>query len=193
MIGIIGARTTIANEFRELAGDSAINTQLEDMPFDLTRYLICMGYLAGEQVGDLTDDQAAMTWEKNFLGIVRFCDQAFDFNPHARICIIGSRSGEAGSYDMAYAGAKAAIHMYIRCKRLTEPGQQLVGIAPTIIEDSGMTQMRDDLEDCMARGQLQRRGRWLRAIDVARLAHFLLYVDDGAISNQVIIMDGGQI
>jgi NAD(P)-dependent dehydrogenase (short-subunit alcohol dehydrogenase family) len=192
MIGIIGALTTIATEFRTLSKDSSMNVRLEEAPYDLPRYLICMGYLAGRRIGEQTHEEHGLAWQKNFSDIAAFCEVVFDSNPYARICIIGSASGENGSYDMAYAGAKAAIHLYIRTKKLTDPRQQIVGIAPGVIADSGMTKARKDFGECIERGMRQRRGRWTLAHEVAQLAQFLLYVDQGAICNEVIRMDGGR-
>ncbi len=190
MIGIIGAKTTIARAFRQIGPQTSMNTRLEEMPLDLDRYLICMGYLAGKRIGGMSADELIRTWNDNFVLIAQFCDRLFEENPLARVCIITSASGHKGSFDIAYAGAKAAMNVYIETTRVGR-AQQLVGIAPTIIEDAGMTERRNDLAECMIRGKLQRRGHWLTAQEVARFAHFLLYQDTGAICNQVITMDGG--
>lgn len=192
MIGIIGHKTSIAQAFIPSLGyEEPVQRRLEEMPLDLPRYLICMGYLAGQSLQDISPKEAKKTWDLNFIDIVLFCDRVYADNPDARICIIGSMSGIKGSFDMAYAGAKAALHVYIEAKRLTGRHAQLVGIAPTIIEDSGMTQRRNDLDHCIDRGRKTRRGSWLKPEEVAELAYFLLYIDHGAISNVVIPMQGG--
>jgi NAD(P)-dependent dehydrogenase (short-subunit alcohol dehydrogenase family) len=189
-VGILGARSTIATAFRELLGEgeeAVDNPETNDLP----RYLITKGYLAGHRFGEYEQGEIEVTWRSNYTSIAQRCDKIIATNPDARICIIGSESGYAGSFDMAYGGAKAAMHLYIQTKRLTAPGQQLVGIAPTVIEDSEMTQRRVDFDACIARGEARRRGHWLRAMDVARLAHFLLFTDDGTVSNVVIRQNGG--
>ena len=188
--------TSIAREFVEIAPpDDPLFLgvpKLNDLnPSDEQRFLICRGYLAGQTLGTLEDFDAELTWEENFLRIGQLCDEIFARLPGARVCVIGSESGISGSYDAAYAGAKAAMHLYVETKRLEHSAQQLVAIAPTIIEDSGMTQRRDDLDQCLERGRGRRRGGWLLAREVARLAHFLLYVDTGSISNTVIRQTGG--
>ena len=71
------------------------------------------------------------------------------------------------------------------------PQQQLVAVAPSIIEDSGMTKVRTDHENLAARCQANPKGRFLKAIEVARLVRFLLYDDKGYINNTVIEMNGG--
>lgn len=189
-IGIFGSGSTLARALISILpiGDPVID---QDVPDGCDRYFFATGFLVGDPVGKLSDAELSTTFQANFSAIAARCDRIFDVNEHARICIIGSESGFAGSYDMAYAGAKAAMHLYIERKRLIDPGQQLVGIAPTVVWDSGMTQRREDIEDCEQRGRERRRGHWLAAMDVARLAHFLLYEDSGSISNTVVRMTGG--
>ena len=189
-IGIYNARSAIAKEFVPLIGGDRVYTDEHITP-NLDRYLFCSGFLAGQRMIDMDDDTFMQTMRMNFGDIVGACDHLIDANPKARICIIGSESAFAGSFDSAYAGAKAAIHEYIAHKTLTGAGQQLVGIAPTIIWDSGMTQRRTDIALCEKRGANRRRGRWLYSAEVARLAHFLLYTDTGSVSNVVIRQNGG--
>lgn len=189
-VGIIGSRTSVARALVEMLPEAEMvypNTESDDCD----RYLIAIGFLAGKAIGDQSQQQILDGWERNFIEIAARCDDIIENNPRARICIIGSESGISGSFDMAYAGAKAALHLYIETKRLEHPDQQLVGIAPTIIRDSGMTQRRTDLDACLGRGLKRRRREWLNAVDVARLAYFLLYVDQGTITNTVIRQNGG--
>jgi NAD(P)-dependent dehydrogenase (short-subunit alcohol dehydrogenase family) len=194
-ICITGFDSTIAQRFCSLLSpDEAIEARsINDVdPEAHSRYLICTGFLAGKALGDIGEREASKTWEVNFLWIAQVCDSIIAGNPAARICIIGSESGYRGSYDMAYAGAKTAIHHYIETKALLFERQQIVGIAPGIIIDSGMTQRRDDKAALMERADKRRRREWINAIDVARLAHFLLYVDSGNITNTIIRMTGGE-
>lgn len=161
---------------------------LSDMPDDMDRYLICTGYLAGKSLSEISDDKAAKTWTRNFVEVAQFCDRVFETNEAARICVMGSESAYAGSYDTAYAGAKAALHRYVETKRLHEPRQMLVALAPHIIEGTGMTDRRDDHEDLARRAQENRMGRWLAAEEVAREAHHLLFHASPSLSGQVIRM-----
>lgn len=195
-IGITGFNSTIVREFESLMPDGETIRIIQRDPLalnqmDLDRYLFCQGRLVGDSIINISRHDAAWTWYDNFLTIAKRCDQILAVNRRARICIIGSESGYAGSYDMAYAGAKAAMHLYIETKRLEYPGQQIVGIAPTIIFDSAMTQSRKDLEAVTARGGHRRRGEWLAPLDIAKLAHFALYVDSGNLCNTVLRMTGG--
>lgn len=194
-ISISGFSTTIASRFCSfLSPDEGIEARsISDI--DVTgheRYLICTGYLAGRDLPNITYGEAQDSWEINYIRIAHACDQIILKNADARICIIGSESAYRGSFDMAYAGAKAAMHLYIETKKLAHARQQIVGIAPHIIWDSGMTQRRDDKEGLAERAKARRRGEWINAVDVARLAHFLLYQDSGNITNTVIRMTGGE-
>ena len=190
-IGIAGSTSTIALEFCGLLSDQhgVFAATLAGLPLDLDRYLICTGYLAGRSLEEISPVEAAQTWHLNFLSVARFCDRVFEANRTARICVMGSESGFAGSYDMAYAGAKAALHLYVERKALG-PEQMLVALAPHIIWDSGMTQRRGtiSLEPLEARGRENRLGRWLNAREVAVEAHHLLFGASLAMSGQVIRM-----
>lgn len=189
-VGIFGARSSIARAFMALLPDGEEAILEPAQPF-CDRFLFCSGFLAGGDLPSQTREQVVETWEANFARIAGTCDLILEHNYAARICIIGSDSAIKGSFDSGYAGAKAAMHLYIETKRLACAEQQLVGIAPTVIWDSGMTQRRPDLAEVMARGEARRKGRWLSAAEVAAAAVFLLYVDQGYISNTILRMNGG--
>ena len=192
MIVITGSRSTIAKQLLGMVPETAwCPDRGGPVPLDAERYFFCQGYLAGEAMRDITPDQLLDTMLVNYSMVRDTCDRIIDVNPKARIVVMGSESGFAGSYDESYAAAKALLHRYVETKRLLHPGQQLVAIAPTVIEDTRMTAERKDLADCMARGAARRRERWLLAVEVARLVHFLLYQDTGSISNTVIRQHGG--
>lgn len=188
-IGICGGRSAIAREFQLAVEDEKIHkADMLSMPLGFDRYLICSGFLAGERITLITPENAVLTWQQNFIRIAALCDRIFTVNDHARIVVLGSESGFSGSHDMAYAGAKAALHLYIETKQLSHPEQMLVGLAPHIIWDSGMTQRRSDLAELEERGRATRLGRWLTAEEVAHGAHHLLYGASPALSGQVIRM-----
>lgn len=194
MIAIFNARSSIARALRELLplDESIVADQYEAPEIAFAqRFLFCTGYLCGKPIAEQSPNETARAYNENFADIATMCDQILAVNRNARICIIGSESGCCGSYDMAYAGAKAAMHLYVERKRLEHPGQQLVAVSPTVIWDSGMTQARTDLADCEARGRARRRGEWLSAQDVAQVVHFALYVDRGNLCNTIIHMTGG--
>lgn len=154
------------------------------------RFVFLQGHLAGRNLLEHDTDSEAETLRVNFLEVARSCDLILAANDQARIVVIGSESGFSGSYDMAYAGAKAALHLYVETKRIG-PGQQLVGIAPSIVGDAGMTTRRIDGRRLAERELAHPKGRFLRAQEVARLIHFLLYQDEGHLTGTVIRLHGG--
>lgn len=189
MIGITGRRSTIAQEFMKLTGCDPRYGSTGDLPLDLPEYLLCAGVLVGKQSHNIKDDEAWQTMAVNYIDVARFCNRVFRRNPNAKICVIGSESGYNGSYDEVYAGSKAALGLYVKTKKLQYPGQHLVCVSPTIIEDSGMTKRRVDHEQAMKRGKDRRLGRWLNSKEVARVAAFALR--EPSMCNTVVHLTGG--
>ena len=191
MIAVTGYRTTIAQQLKSLLPKKEAMASYMGQPAD--RYLFAAGVLHNVGLLEQTGEQQIESIDVNMLRVIENCEHVLGQNPDARICVIGSMGGIRGSFDQTYAACKAGIHQYVRnCK--IRPSQQIVCVAPTIIMDSGMTERRN--EDGQA--TLQRRiakhpkGRFLRAIEVARLVHFLLYVDEGFITNTVIETHGNE-
>jgi len=189
-IGICGASSTIAQQFMKLMphDEEVIGARPDTMDLMLDRYLICTGYLAGNGIWEITDAEATETFMVNFVTISKFLDKLFAINARARVVVIGSESGISGSYDACYAGAKAALHLYVETKQLPCPDQMLVALAPHIVLDSGMTRRRPDLAETIERGKQTRLGRWLTAKEVAAEAVHLLYHASPSLSGQIIRM-----
>lgn len=192
-IVVLGAHSQIAQEFKKLVPPHKrlIRGELEFVDATADEYLICSGFLLGEVVGRQSVDDVTKSFMSNYVKVINYCDVVFSLNPCARICIIGSESGYNGSYDMAYAGAKAALHMYIKTKKLSFR-QQLVGISPWIVEDAGMTLRRQDFGHLSDLKNNHPKKRFLKSTEVARLAHYLLFIDEGYITNTIIRMHGGK-
>lgn len=191
MLGITGCSSKIAQAFLGLErnGLNFKSARLEHLPLDCDEYLICSGVLHGLSITAIEDAAIDETFRVNYTDVARFCDALFGVNPFARVCIIGSESGVNGSYDMAYAGAKAALHLYVESKRLRTKQQHLVCVSPTIIEDAGMTTRRRDKADVAVRGKNRRLERWVESEEVARVARFAL--NEPTLSNTIIHMTGG--
>lgn len=160
------------------------------MPMDADRYLFCQGLLQNKLPSQKTAEDRALSFRVNYYDIVYQCNAVIKANPKARICVIGSESGYAGSYDRTYAVAKSRLHHYVRTKKLRTPYQQLVCVAPGIISDAGMTLRRTD--DLTARQKRHPKQRFLTSAEVASAIHFLLYVDKGYITNHVLRINGGE-
>lgn len=199
MIAIRGINSKIAQELIKLLPTeeylNAFAVGRDPVPGDsdlwhADRYFFCQGLLRPCQIGDQTEAERAEGFSVNAGQVIGACDRILETNPKARICVMGSESGFAWSYDGVYAAAKAALHRYVETKRL-KPDQQLVCVAPSIIADAGMTTRRDDQEILVSRLREHPKRRFLMSEEVARMVHFLLYVDHGYTTGVVIRMNGG--
>lgn len=190
-LGVTGHSSTITRAFLEACDYTAVAKARDPdgLPFFCDDYLLCAGVLHGRTIKELNEDERAETLRVNFSDVAAFCDKLFEENAKARVCVIGSHSGVKGSYDMAYAGAKAALHLYVETKELRTAEQHLVCVAPTVIEDSGMTWRRSDISATLQRGKARRLGRWLHAEEVARVAQYA--INEPALCNAVINTTGG--
>ena len=195
MLAMTGWRSRISQEVRRIAGEKYGETFERLTPMkptlDAQRYLFCAGILYGKPARDLTASEIGALLDVNFVNVVETCEHILTANPYARICVVGSESGIAGSFDRLYAGSKAALHQYVETRRI-RPAQQLVAVAPGIIGDAGMTLRRTDHENLAKREKEHPKGRFLSSAEVARLITFLLYEDSGYICNAVIRVNGGE-
>lgn len=166
----------------------------ELMPIEGGRYLFCQGLIRQKRREDQEESEILETLRVNYADVVWQCERLLKSNQNARICVIGSESAFKGSFDETYAESKRMLHRYVETKRLKYPGQQLVCVAPTCIEGSGMNLRRNEDGKAVLAERLKThpKGRWLQADEVARLVHYLLYIDDGYITNVVIRMNGGE-
>ena len=156
------------------------------------RLLICQGLQVQKKVFDQTTAEMSDALAVNMQEVIQLCDYQLGLDARARICVIGSEAAYTGSHNMAYSASKAAIHHYVEYRRVSKQ-QQLVCIAPTMIVPSGMHDRRnaDGITASIDRMQKHPKKRWLKPIEVARMVHFLLCVDEGYTTNVVIRMNGG--
>lgn len=128
----------------------------------------------------------------NLLSTVKICELALNNNPNVRIVVIGSEAGIKGCFDIPYALSKAALQKYVEERRIINFSQQLVCISPTTISDARTTKYRKDQHN-VEKGLLDNpKGRGVTSKEVAELIYFLLFVDQGYVSNTTILMNGGK-
>lgn len=194
MLVIMGWNSVIAQTLLPLLpqDEEAVRTSHKNVRTDGDRYLFCAGLLRAKPIGEQSDAEASESFLLNAVSVIRACDAIIAKNDKARICVIGSESGFSWSYDGSYAASKVALHRYVETKKLRTAEQQLVCIAPGIVGDAGMTVRRQDKQSLAQREMLHPKGRFLDAVEVARLIHFLLYVDRSYLSGAVIRMNGGE-
>lgn len=195
MIAIRGMGSNIAKEFIKVVGRSGTPIEIrrnELPPIDcVDKYLICQGILNGKQRVNQTEQEVANTYSVNYDQVANMCNYILENNIHARICVIGSESGFSGSYDEVYSDSKHLLHHYVETKRGLRSTQQLVCVAPSIVEDAGMTLRRTDTNNLNAIRQRHPKGRFLTSAEVARMIYFLLFEDLGYTTGVVIRMNGG--
>lgn len=193
MLAVTGYNSRITQELLKiLPANEAVRVDLETVALTLAeRYLFCHGILNPKAMAYQTREEMCESFYVNAGATIAACDRILAENKHARICIVGSESGYAWSFDGAYAAAKAALHRYVETKKLYRE-QQLVCIAPSIIKDAGMTTRRNDKYALQDREEKHPKGRFLMATEVAQWIHFVLYVDKGYFTNQVIRLNGGE-
>lgn len=189
-VGLVGHKSKIAERFADLVVGQCREMYLEDDPGDVDTFLVCAGLLHGFHIADIDDEQADDTTRINFVHVAQFCDRVLTKHSGARIVVIGSESAYRGSFDEVYAGAKAALHAFVENRPLL-PEQQLVAISPGIVGDAGMTTRRTDLDRLQRRRDAHPKRRFVTSIEVARLARFLLFDDEGFLTGTVIRMHGG--
>lgn len=190
MLAVTGFGSQIVTELHALLPEDEQVIRIEGKPPVAERYLLCAGIIRAKTLREQTEAEIAESLNVNLIRPMRLCDEILERDHKARICVVGSESGFAWSHDGVYAASKAALHRYVETKQLL-PNQQLVCIAPSIIEDCGMTTRRDDKERLAGRERLHPKRRFLKAVEVARLIYFLLYVDLGYTTGTVIRMHGG--
>lgn len=155
------------------------------------RIVLAHGTISGKAFLERVGNNIEASLNCNLLSMVRVCEIALANNPNVRIVVIGSESARKGSFDLAYSLAKAGLEAYVTNRRLEHPGQQLMCVSPSMIEDSGMAAQKTEAEISAAKTATP-KGRGLTASEVARMIHYLLYVDEGYTTNTVIRMDGGK-
>jgi short-subunit dehydrogenase len=174
-----------------LVMDFSQEFDVTQIPTNLERYVLAAGLLRSKTLSQQSFKETADSIAVNLTSIIRICDYLVANNPRARIAILSSESAR-GSFDTTYFMCKAALNQYIERKKLAFADQQIVGIAPTIIMDSGMTQRRADMDNVLNRAQRHPKCRYLSALEVARMIYHLLWIDSGYTSNTIIHMNGGE-
>ena len=190
---ITGIKSTIATNFISMLSDETVHgIRVENMHnyLQADKYLFCQGYLVPKTSKEQSPEESEKSYYVNYKSIVNSIESIIDKNPKARICVIGSESGYRGSYDDNYAKYKKKIQSFIEDKKLLTPYQQLVGIAPTIIEDSKMTRDRTDIDNLNKRRSEHPMRRFLKAEEVAHMAYVLLY-EQPYVNRTIVRMHGG--
>lgn len=149
---VTGLRTTIVQELKRRRPEENIirfnDNILYPDDFRVGRYLFAAGIIRSRRIHEQTEEEYQEGIYVNLMRPMRVCDAILSVNHSARICIIGSASGDNGCTDMAYAACKAAIHQYVQNRHLGE-NQLLSCVIPPTISDAGMTTRRPDYPELL--------------------------------------------
>jgi short-subunit dehydrogenase len=188
--GVTGRRSEVIKQLGKITHEQMVRLEMDyadpgaPLPEWLpdTRYFVlCAGVLHGKRILELTGPQIIECLAVNTVNVIRLCEHIFDRVDNAAICVVGSESGWKGSYDELYAASKAAVHAYVKTRRVPKRFQQLVAVAPPIIIDAGMTTRRPDFE------LINRSARKMTtSLHVAQKIRELLV--DSNLQNQVVSM-----
>lgn len=209
MISLVGATSNIAQRFKEyypqhkfielsrkldtrfnVSLDSEFNLSLLNLSCD--GYIITLGSLIPKTVLEQSDHESLLSLKINLLIPIKICEYLIEYNPNAKIVVIGSESATKGSHDTTYFTAKAGLNAYVRERRIKYAGQSLNLIEPSVIADTAMTQKRHDSDVGLKNSSGTPKGRQLLTKDICALISLLLSADGDYISNQTIGINGGK-
>lgn len=198
MLIVTGGRTTIVQAVAKLTGEVVYNLNVThewrwhqsiyDRPRlhipEASRFLLAGGYLAGKVAAEQSVDETTQTFWANAAWPIRISESVLADMPGARVCIVGSASATAGSFDPMYAAAKAAVQAYVMFRDTKSP-QQLFAVAPGIISDSGMTRRRRDYP------QVLEKRKTVTAMDVAKvIVRHLWDTSADPLTNAIVPIEG---
>lgn len=162
------------------------------VPLDCDYYFFNHAVLRPARILDQSESEIQQGLNINLLSTVIMCEHILENNHSARICIMGSESGFKGSYDTSYFLAKSAINSYITERCVSYPEQQLIGIAPSVIQDTRMTQSRDDKDNLNKLKLSLPKKRFLFSKEIGKLVCDLLIINTNYLTNVVVRVDGGK-
>lgn len=184
--------TSFSRSFGTFFDVNEIFTQGVEGAFDpscFDFFLINIGLLQGCHIIDSDLDSALLSYQTNCLSIVRLVEELLRAKFDAKILIIGSESAEKGSYDTSYFLGKAALTAFV-LERQVSSDQQLNIVSPSMIEDGGMTLMREDQWNVDRARQAHPKGALLTLKELCRACCVIF--ECPYICNENIRINGGK-
>ena len=164
---------------------------LHQIPIDEIYYCINLGMLIPKFINEINDADEFAALRINMTAPVRLCEFILANNPNSRILIIGSESGEKGSFDTLYFLAKAALSAYVR-ERKVGVNQQILMLSPSTIGDSNMTSSRKDLDRLKKYKKQHPKKRFLNMSEVALTIDKVFLESTLYLCNEEIRLNGGK-
>ena len=128
----------------------------------------------------------------NLLSKIKICEISLKYNHKTRIFIIGSESGQKGSFDIVYALSKSSINKYVEERKILHKKQQLICIAPSTIVDGKMTIRRKDQKNVKKSIRNNPKQRGLYSKEISKLIYDLSFGNTDYVTNTVINVNGGK-
>lgn len=129
----------------------------------------------------------------NLMSQIFISEYCLQKNKNVRIFFVGSESGVKGSYDIVYGLMKAAIHKYVKERKLYYPKQKIFCIAPSTIIDSKFTKSRKDQSNVFKSINKNPKRRGILSKEVAEIIFDIMFKKKfDYLSNTVIHLDGGK-
>lgn len=154
--------------------------------------VILSGVCPGKALADYSDAEIDRVFSVNAAGPVRLVRALL---PHlarpAHVLVMSSISAERGSYDPLYAASKAALSCFVRSMASYTPGVRFNGLAPGLIEGSGMWQR---MPEGRRKEHVQQTPTG-RLVSIREIAGVLVQLSGPAWANlngQVLALDGGR-
>jgi hypothetical protein len=167
------------------------NELLKTIPVGYKYYCINVGYMSGMHILDMTQEEAQYSIQVNLIGIIEAIEYLLIRNKSCRILVIGSESGEKGSYDTVYFVAKAALRQYV-LERKVLPNQQLLMISPSTILDGGMTVRRSDVDRLDTYANEHPKKRFMKMEELAMFIKDIFMRDHIYLCNEEVRLNGGK-
>ena len=155
-------------------------------------YIFNIGFLQAKNILEQSVDEIYSSMSINGLFIIKSCEYILNSNTKARIFIIGSESGRKGSFDTTYFLSKTMLRSYVRQRNLNYPEQQLLLISPSTIEDSRMTEERDDKDRLSHYRDTHPKKRFLLSDELAGYISEIISNPSTYLCNTEIEINGGK-
>ena len=177
-------------EIEYLVKSKLINTiNLDDTKNNVILY--SWGKLYGEKLNNQTCEEKVQGYLCNFLIPVSLVEQFNSTDSRFNFIYISSESAKKGSYDVNYAFQKAATESYIRECQLSNKDSNIVGVAPSMLGDAGMTTRRLDKNNVTLAKQNHPKERLLKTAELVSTIEFLIF-HNTYITNTIIEINGGK-
>ena len=114
--------------------------RLEEMTASFDAVVLVTGSIVGKKLEDYVFAEVDAVMQTNFNGPVKLLNAiSRRLNEGSTVVMFSSISGERGSYDPVYAGAKGAIIAFVKSMAVQmAPRTRFMALAPGLVEDSGM-------------------------------------------------------